>query len=82
MAVAWKVPATPEVLRGPDRGSVHRATLLQQSGDHAPLGGSFSLQTLGNRIVSAEDQMQLQLQSDSNGDNQWVRLGLEKKFDH
>jgi hypothetical protein len=80
MAVTWKVPATPEVLHGPDRGSVHRATLLQQSGDHALPGGSFSLQTLGNRIVSAEDQVQLQ--SDSNGDNQWVRLGLEKKFDH
>jgi outer membrane autotransporter protein len=57
----------------------YRASLLQRSRDHALLGGGFSLQTLGGWNFTAE--YQVQLESDT-GNNQSVRFGIEKKFDH
>jgi len=60
-------------------GHVYRANLLQQSRDHTLLGGGLSLQTLGGWTVSAEYQVQLE---SNTGDNQSVRIGIEKKFDH
>ncbi|SEL93661.1 Uncharacterized conserved protein, contains a C-terminal beta-barrel porin domain [Pseudoxanthomonas sp. GM95] len=60
-------------------GNVYRANLLQQSRDHALLGGGVGLQTLGGWNFIAEYQVQLE---SSTGNNQSVRFGVEKKFDH
>jgi len=60
-------------------GTVYRTTLQQRARNHTLLGGGLSLQTLAGWTLSAEYQQQLD--SDTR-DNQTLRFGLEKKFDH
>ena len=57
----------------------YRANLLQRSRDHALLGGGLSLQTSGGWNLTAEYQVQLESEA---GNNQSVRFGIEKQFDH
>lgn len=59
-------------------GNAYRATLRQDRRDHALIGGGFNLRTLGGWTLSAEYQLQLQSEL---GDNQAVRVGIEKRFD-
>lgn len=60
-------------------GTVYRTSLQQRSRNRTLLGGGLSLQTRAGWTLSAE--YQLQLDSDTR-DNQTLRLGVEKRFDH
>jgi large repetitive protein len=59
-------------------GNVYRASLLQRSRDRGLLGVGLGLQTLGRWNLLLEYQVEL---DSSSGDNQSVRVGIEKKFD-